>query len=261
MPKILGYVPLMYGAEYLEASLTSMLPWVDKLIIVYVDRGSQGHHTNIPCPETKEQLQDIVRKIDSPKIEWHNCGTFQNENAHRNYILQFSEGYDLIFTLDADEVCEAQDMPAAIEHALNSTKRHISINGFINFWRSFDYVCLDGFRPFRFVNLRNPSGATDESDLCKLRIYHFSTCQSIDTIRFKWNVSGHANELRPGWIDSVYLGWQPSMVDEPRQNLHPVAHDIWNAVRFDKSTLPEVLKNHPNYNRHPGDLAWIDKVC
>jgi len=249
MAKILSYIPLYYGSEYLDACIRSMLPWVDKLIIVYVDKPSQGHFSNVPCPESKEQLQDIVAKIGSPKIEWHNAGPFTGENAHRNYILQFSEGYDLIFTLDADEVVEAEDMPGAIDHALNSPCRHISINGFINFWRSFDYVCLDGFRPFRFINLTRPSGATDESNLCKLRIYHFSTCQSIETIRFKWNVSGHKTELRPGWIDEVYLGWKESMIDEPRQNLHPVAMDIWNAIKFDKSTLPQVLKEHPNYNK------------
>lgn len=256
-PKILGYIPLFYGKEYLHACITSMLPWVDKLIIVYVDKGSQGHATNVPCPETKEELQAIVTNIGSDKIEWHNCINekhptepyFANESEHRNYIHKFSKGYDMIFTLDADEVVEAEDMPAAIEHVMRSTKRHISINGFINFWRSFDYACLDGFRPFRFINLHNASGATDESDLCKLRIYHFSTCQDIRTIRFKWNVSGHASELRPGWIDQVYLGWREDMIDEPRQNLHPVAHDIWNAIRFDKTKLPEVLREHPNYNK------------
>lgn len=243
-PKVLGYVPLMYGAEYLEACIRSMLPWVDKLIVVYVDRGSQGHSTSHQCPEARDQLYNIAQACNEGKMEWHDCGTFQNESAHRRYIEQFAEGYDLIFTLDADEICEPADMPAAIDTAFRSDKRHIGINGFINFWRSFDFVCLDGFRPFRFVNLRNRDG--QETEACKLRIYHFSTCQNIDIVRFKWNVSGHKNELKPGWIDHIYLKWMP---ENQFGDLHPVSYNLWNTVPFDKTTLPDVLKSHPNYNK------------
>lgn len=249
-PKILGYIPLMYGAEYLGACIESMLPWVDKLIIVYVSKGSQGHGTMISCPESRNQLYKIAsdcmlkHAVLPGVMEWHDCGTFHNESEHRRYIEKYADGYDLIFTLDADEVCEAQDMPAAIDVAMKSKARHIGINGFINFWRSFDWVCLDGFRPFRFINLKNASGT--ETELCKLRIYHFSTCQSLDIVRFKWNVSGHKNELKPGWIDNIYLPWSP---ENNFGDLHPVSYNLWNAVAFDKTTLPDVLKNHPNYNK------------
>lgn len=243
-PKILGYIPLMYGAEYLSTCIQSMLPWVDKLLIVYVEKGSQGHGTLTKCHESREQLFELVRGCKSGKIEWHDCGTFHNESEHRNYALHYSYGYDLVFTLDADEVCEDKDMPAAIDVAMKSTARHIGINGFINFWRSFDWVCLDGFRPFRFINLNN-IGGTEVED-CKLRIYHFSTCQAIETIRFKWNVSGHKNELKAGWIDNIYLPWSP---ENNFGDLHPVSYNLWNAAPFDKTTLPDVLKQHPNYNK------------
>lgn len=247
-PKILGYIPLMYGAEYLEACIKSMLPFVDKLIVVYVDRPSQGHATNIPCPESREMLHEIAVKAVSDmkyqsKFEWHDCGTFANESMHRNYILQFSEGYDLIFTLDADEVCEPADMPKAIYEAFNSDKRHIGISGFINFWRSFSWACHDSFIPYRFVNLRNVSGTGQTN----LRIYHFSTCQDIRTIEFKWHVSGHKNELRRDWFE-IYKNWTPQNTHF-NKGLHPVAHNLWESTPFDKNTLPEVLKRHANFNK------------
>ena len=245
-PRILSYIPLMYGAEYLEACIKSMLPFVDKLIIVYVDQPSQGHATNIPCPESRELLHSIAVKAiegNESKFEWHDAGTFPNESAHRNYILQFSEGYDLIFTLDADEVCEPLDMPKAIQEAYNSDKRHIGIAGFINFWRSFSWACHDSFIPYRFINLRNVSG-TSQTDL---RVYHFSTAQDIRTIEFKWNVSGHKDELRKDWFD-IYKHWRPDRNTFPK-GLHPVAHDLWQSTPFDKTTLPDVLKEHVNYGR------------
>lgn len=245
-PKVIGYIPLFYGAEYLEACIKSMIPWVDKLIIVYVDKPSQGHNTSIPCPESRDQLHSIAVKAvtdmeANSKFEWHDAGTFHNESAHRNYILQYSEGYDLIFTLDADEVCEAKDMEYAIENAYNSKARHIGISGFVNFWKSFNWACYDSFLPYRFVNLHNVKGHGQTN----LRIYHFSTCQDLKTIEFKWNVSGHKNELRKDWFD-IYNKWQPGLKFD--KGLHPVAFDLWEAMPFDKESLPEVLKSHPRFN-------------
>jgi hypothetical protein len=62
----------------------------------------------------------------------------------------------------------------------------------------------------------------------------------------KWNISGHAHELRPGWIDEVLYKWTP---ENNFPNLHPVAHGIWNATPYDKNTLPDILKQHPNFNK------------
>lgn len=238
--RVIGYIPLYYGAEYLDACIKSMAPYVEKIIIVYTDKPSQGHATKIECPETEEQLKAIALSA-SDKVEWHK-GNFGFEAQHRDYILKHSEGYDLVFTLDADEIVEPNDIEHALKLAYESDKRHIGFAGFINFWRSFNHACYDGFIPYRIVNLRN-GGGTGQVDC---RVYHFSTAQSIETVRFKWNVSGHKDELRKGWIDNIYLGWTP---ENNLQDLHPVALGLWNAVPFDKNTLPEVLKQHPNFNK------------
>jgi hypothetical protein len=239
--RTIGYIPLMYGAEYLEACIKSMENHVEKILIVYTEKPSQGHATNHPCPETEEDLKKIAYKA-STKIEWHK-GEFGSEAEHRNYILKYSQGYDLVFTLDADEIVNQEDIQHALKLAYESDKRHIGISGFINFWRSFDYACYDSFIPYRIINLKN-SGGLGQVDC---RIYHFSTAQKIETIRFKWNVSGHKDELKRGWIDQVYLRWTP---ENQFNDLHPVSIGLWNATPFDKTTLPEVLKSHPNYNKY-----------
>lgn len=238
--RVIGYIPLMYGAEYLEACIKSMENHVEKILIVYTEKPSQGHATDFICPETEEQLKTIALAA-SEKIEWHK-GQFGCESEHRNYILKYASGYDIVFTLDADEVVDQEDIPRALKLAYESDKRHIGISGFINFWRSFSYACYDGFIPYRIVNLKN-QGGTGQVD-CK--IYHFSTAQKIETIRFKWNVSGHKDELRKNWIDDVYLKWTP---DNQFNDLHPVAFGLWNATPFNKETLPDSLKSHPNYNK------------
>ncbi len=238
--KVLGYIPLHYGAEYLEASISSMINHVDKLMIVYTPNPSQGHGTLKPCPETEDQLKEIALKFD--KVEWHK-GSFGTEGDHRAYVLNFSKGYDLVFTLDADEIVDQNDIPRALKEAYEGDKRHYGIAGFINFWRSFNFACYDGFLPYRIINLHNKQslGQVD----CK--IYHFSTAQKIETVRYKWEVSGHANELKPNWIDSVYLAWTP---ENQFNDLHPVSIGLWNATPFDKNLLPDCLKNHPNFHKH-----------
>ncbi len=238
--RVIGYIPLMYGAEYLEACIKSMSPFVEKIIVVYTDKPSQGHGTHVKCHETEEQLKEIAF-ASSNKIDWHKAN-FHTESEHRNYIMDYANGYDLVFTLDSDEVVEPLDIEQAFENALKSNARYIGINGFINFWRSFNHVCLDGFTPCRIINLRNKSG----QDNVNLRIYHFSTAQNIETVRFKWNVSGHKDELRRNWIDDIYLKWTPS---NQFGDLHPVAFNLWNAVGFDKNTLPYVLMSHVNFEK------------
>lgn len=239
--RVIAYIPLYYGKEYLTEAIKSIEPFVEKILVVYTPQPSQGHGTNIPCPESEIELREISEKA-SLKVEWHR-GIFGYEAQHREYILSHCDGYDLILTVDADEVIEPKDVPSALEKAFNSDKRYIGVSGFINFWRSFNYACYDGFLPHRITNLRNKDG----QDTVNCRIYHFSCAQSEEIIRFKWNVSGHKNEIRPNWIDEVWKKWTP---DNNFGDLHPVARGLWNAVPFDKTQLPNILKQHPNYDKY-----------
>ena len=61
-------------------------------------------------------------------------------------------------------------------------------------------------------------------------------------MRYKYKIFGHASEIRDKWLDETYYG--TTMTD-----LHPVSLNLWNAVEFDKNTLPEFLKEHANFNK------------
>lgn len=241
--RVLAYIPLMYGAEYLSCCIKSMHDFVDKIIVVYTDKPSQGYATNIPCPESEEMLKEIAF-ASSDKIEWHKQN-FATEGEHRNYIYQFSAGYDLVFSLDADEVADPNDIRDAFQQAIESPYRYIGISGFINLWKSFNYACFDSFTPIRITNLHREN--TGVYGVANMRIYHFSTAQNIETIKYKWNISGHKSELRPNWIEDIYGNWTP---ENNYSNLHPVALDLWNATKFDKASMPEILNNHINYGKY-----------
>ena len=145
-PRVIGYIPLLYGKEYLRECILSMLPFVDKLYIFYVSEPSQGHASNIPCPETWFELFEVLNQLkfdldicksgNADKIEWvdSKCGT---EHEHRELILNYSNGYDLILTLDADEVIDGRDIQQALDTAYKGHQRYWGIDGFINFLLNF----------------------------------------------------------------------------------------------------------------------------
>lgn len=240
--KVLGFITIHYGKEYLKESLFSVVSHVDKMVVAYSKYPSHGHGTKRECPDSEEEIYKICHEVLGDKLLWDRVEMHPNEGAHRNVRYKYAQGYDLILTIDADEVYEG--VPAALEYAYTRTERYFGIDGYINFWRSFNYACYDGFRPIRIENLSNHNQVQNHG--CRLTVYHFSTCQSEPVMRYKYKVFGHASEMRANWLDAIYYAWRP---DNDIQDIHPVAFGLWNTVKFDKETLPSYLKEHPNFNK------------
>lgn len=241
-PRIISYCACHYGGEYLDAAIRSIAPFVEKIVILYTPEPSYGHGTLLKCPESEIELYNIASAA-SEKVEWHNI-TAYNEGHHRGLIYKLAEGYDGILAFDADEVFEPEDVQGFIDHCHASPARYFGVDGYINFWKSFNYACYDGFRPIRYINLHNK----EQQDLnAKCRIYHFSTAQRMEIMRYKLAIHGHKDEIRPNWLTHIYEAWVPGMVID--KGLHLVSHDLWNAVPFDKSVMPEILKAHANYDK------------
>lgn len=238
--RVLAYIPLHYGAEYLDAAIRSVAPFVEKIMVLYVKDPSQSHSKGWACPEEEGQLRRIAQAA-SDKVEWHQC-RFNTEGEHRGYVYDYAHGYDLVLAFDGDEVFEPEDLPNALDLAMKTDKRYIGIGGYVNFWKSFNYACYDGFTPIRITNLHNTGG----EGVVPCRVYHFSTAQGEAIVRYKMSVSGHASEIRPDWLEKVYFAWTP---ENNFPDLHPVALGLWNATPFDKEKLPEILKAHPNFNK------------
>lgn len=65
-------------------------------------------------------------------------------------------------------------------------------------------------------------------------------------MRYKYNVFGHASEIKKDWLNNIHYGWNPA---NNFGDLHPVSINLWDAVPFDKNKMPEFLKQHPNFNK------------
>ena len=236
--KVLAYYPLHYGKEYLKESLLSIVNHVDEICILYTDRPSYGHGTSEVCPEAEEELRVIVKDVCGSKYSWVKRN-YAHEGEHRSFIERISDNQDLILAVDADEVWGEIELDNCLKQAYDNKEcKYFGINGYVNFWRSFNYACYDGFAPVRIINRNNTSRM---QQVLNGKIYHFSCAQNLEIIRYKWEIHGHKNELRPDWFDK-YNRFE-------LQDVHPVSIGLWNATPFDKTTLPEILKRHPNYNK------------
>lgn len=242
--KVLGFMTLFYGKEYLKESLLSIKNHVDEVVVAITKTPSHGHSTTAQNPDSIEEMMTIALAALGDKVRFDVCDGYGSESQHRAIRYKYASGYDLILTIDPDEVYEEKELQSSLQYASLMPERYFGLKGYLNFWRNFEHVCTDGFRPIRIENLRNENQLQNIE--CPLTVYHFSTCQSEPIMRYKYKVFGHASEIKHNWLDGVHYAWTP---ENNFGDLHPVSIALWNAVKFDKTTLPESLKNHPNYNK------------
>jgi hypothetical protein len=246
--RVLGELILHYGGEYLDCAIRSAARYCEEIIVLYTSKPSHGHGTNISCPESESDLMNIAYSA-SNKVKWVNVDAGQ-EGVHRGKIFKIAEDgkYDGILVFDADEVFG--DIDEQIEQCWQSTKRNIGFSRYINFWKSFNHACYDSFTPIRFHNLHNRD--CEGWDVVDGTVYHFGCAQRMEIMRYKLLIHGHKSEIRPNWLTDVYERWQPGM--EIPLGLHLVSHNLWpQATDFDKTQLPEILRQHFNY---PKDVIF-----
>jgi glycosyltransferase involved in cell wall biosynthesis len=237
--KVMAYYPVHYGAEYFNASIKSIDEQVDKILILYTPKPSYGHGTEKQCPETEDELKEIAFR-SSDKIEWVTVDA-GNEGNHRSLAFTNASEYDIMLTLDTDEVWEPTSLERCIQEAYDGEAWRRNISGFIHFWKSFNWACQDGFEPARIFNLKRKNNLEVPINGT---IYHFGYAQSKKIMDYKFDIHGHKNELKEGWLENTYYGWEPGKLD-----LHPTC-GVWpEAKLFDKNTLPDILKSHPNFNK------------
>lgn len=243
--KVIGFMTIHYAGDYLKEALLSIEPYVEKMVIAYSATPSHGYRSNNPCPDSRDYIFNTAFSVLGDKLIWDEKITYGNETKHRKQRYLYADGYDICLTIDSDEIYEAKDIESAIEYAYNGIEQYYGIDGYVNFFRSFEYACYDGFRPIRIENLKHNNGLQNLNT--KLRVYHFSTAQREEIMRYKYSIFGHASEIKPNYLEDVFYRWSP---DNNIGDLHPVSIGLWNAVKFDKEQLPDYLKLHKNYSKY-----------
>jgi hypothetical protein len=174
------------------------------------------------------------------RIDWVD-GQWSNESDHINAVQPYTEGYDWLVRLDADEIFPPGMVAEMIAQAEESNHRAYRVP-FCHFWRSFSRVCRDGSHPFRLFRVDGGEGErTLDSKGEKLEVLHFGYAQPSKWIQYKLTVSGHRPEFRPDWYEKRWLA-------NAQADVHPVMYPThWMPTDYDKDKLPDVLKRHPYF--------------
>lgn len=255
MPKIIGFMALHYGADYLRAAIRSVLPYIDEMHIAYSATPSHGFQSGLPCPDTKAQLYALAKSQAGGKLRWHdNDGSWRHEGQQRDSIYTLAPDADIIIVVDSDEIYPQPMIERIIELSLTVTNsippaRYIRLP-FIHFYRHFQHCILhDPAYPIRIIYPRISATygeTTWNPDYVRGYVNHLGYCQRPDIIRYKLSIHGHSNQLRmtpDEYMDTIYL-------DQDRwTDLHPVGSDYWNAEPVNPfDYLPDWMRNHPYAN-------------
>lgn len=240
---------LHYGADYLSYALRSVYNTVDYCHVFYTPTPSHGHQTNSPPIETKEELMAAAFAYDPDnKIKWYDMLGVTQEGRQRDTALQTVQaaGADLVVVTDCDEVWVQSELQTFLVDIWEKGESRNNLVNMVHLWRSFNWACYDNGWPVRIIDLRHDVG-TNYLQSQPGSIFHFGYAVSDRIMRYKWQIHGHKNELRPDWYRNKWQRWPPPDNCHPTNGRNEKGEPFWTPRLFDKLKLPEFMREHPFY--------------
>lgn len=252
MTKIVAYMGLLYGKDYLDAAIRSVIDGVDELHIMYSTRPWQQYdHSTGPCPETRLELFQIAIDRAGKKLRWHD-GVYRHLGHQNDQIYQFAPNADVLLNVDADEIWPEelleQTLRYATAHCHTAEWRTMRIP-FIHFWRSMHQAVLhDPSWPIRVI-LPKRFDKNTQADHVFTETYgyvnHMGYAQRSEIVRYKLDMHMHAPEFKlspAAWFNMVFMD------TERKTDLHLCGNEHWNAEPVNPlDYMPGWMKDHPYY--------------
>jgi hypothetical protein len=247
--KVIGFVALHYGVDYLAYAIESIIDHISELHIAYTSIGSHGHRTSTPCPETRDELYAIASTVAGRKLRWHD-GEWAHEGLQRDSIYQYAPDADVIIVLDSDEIWGAGLAEEAIDITTSGNFKRWRLP-FIHYWRSFSRCVLhDPAYPVRVLCPKKPGYPHEMADECTynpgqdhLVINHMGYAQRPEIVEYKILTHGHRNEWRRDvdWFKDKFMA-------NAQTDVHPVGSKYWDAeVVNPLDYLPDWMASHPYF--------------
>jgi hypothetical protein len=240
--KVIASVCLHYGKCYLNHAIRSIIDDVDSVIVLYSPVGSHGHRTDIPCPDTRDELYQIAYQAAGEKLRWFE-GDWLHEGEQRDSIFEIVPDADCIVVLDSDEIWAPGLLKQAIKETSMWRRREIRVP-MIHYWRSMKQAILhDPALPVRLIYPHVKEGAETFTPFPPLSkqyqsINHMGYALRSELVRYKWLIHGHLNEQRRDvdWFHDIFMN--PLRTTD----LHPVGSDAWSYETVD---VPLFMQDHP----------------
>lgn len=252
--KISAYCALLYGQEWLEWAILSVVDLVDDYHVFYTPHPSHGTQTrkSLPDGEDRETLRDIAKSMGAI---WHDVDQFYHEGHHRDYCRDqlFEHGADLVVWNDADEVWDPDVLSDAMDWAMAYGKDGQHALEYrthaLHFWRGVNWVCRDACMPVRLLR-RDGVG---EAYVPGMGFYHFGYAQSEMLIQYKMTIHGHRSELKRNWFP-VYKDWK-GPEDTPKCGVHPTngcddktGKAFWVPEPYSRYDIKDLIGDHPYFS-------------
>jgi hypothetical protein len=241
MTEIKAITRLHYGADYLEQVIRSTEGFADKHIVVYTPVPTFGHYTHLPNPDTRDQLLDIAQRAAGKRLHW-----IEGRVPEIAVALDAYDNIDILLELDADEVIQPQLVRTILERYEAGLLTHRQYRlPMIHHWRSFSYACRNPGWPGRLYLPKVGGDSIEyfEGGEASGVIHHFGYCRRRADMEYKVQLSVHRPEWRAGWWENKYDAFPNDLAD-----VHPCCVDMWNAEPYDKTQMPEIMRDHPYYN-------------
>lgn len=244
---IVAYTALLYGEDYLASAIRSIIDHVDTYYVFYTPVGSHGHRTDVPCPETEDELYAIAAEAAGNKLRWHR-GIWPYEGAQRDFIHEVAPDADMIIVLDADEIWPDGLAKHIIEIVERRSKQVQSFDDarairvpMKHFWRSFYRAVLrDPAFPVRVIRPKYSGG---EVTYTGASIAHMGYAQRSEIVQYKLLTHGHRGEFRRDcdWFNDVFMA-------NRQTNCHPVGSEYWNPEPVNPlDYMPSWMAEHPYF--------------
>lgn len=243
--KVISYTALHYGSDYLYHAIKSVIDHVDEHYVLYSPVGSHGSRTELPCPDTRQQLYELAVLAAGDKLRWVD-GEWPDEGKQRETIHLVAPDADVILVVDADEIWGEGLMQSVM---ININNPHVTRIRcwrlpIIHYWRSFYRAVLhDPAFPVRVIFPKANDGE-DTPGFRSAVINHMGYAQRPDLTFYKQYTHGHRGEWR--WNDD----WFHSIFMTNRQfDCHPVGSEYWNPEPVNPwDYMPAFMKEHPYAN-------------
>lgn len=274
-PSIAACYSIYNEEEFIEYSIKSVYDAVDHIIICL---GLAPWNAYNPAVREQFQKRDRTEEIvgaltrDDPKYIVRK-GIWDSQVAQRQTALDvcWELGVDYYFLVDGDEVYR----PDHLQVIRDEIEAHPDVGTFFIKcsvpWRSFRYripywgVTWTPWRIFKLTRARkilglpvpyrcavtgpnriNSSGPRYLVPPHKAIFYHLGYARSTERMRLKLAASSQCQRFAPDWFERVWDRWPH---DRTMKNLQPLDPDgLPEAVAYDPSDLPEVLRDHPYWD-------------
>jgi len=251
MIKIGAIVAVNCDEDNIEYCLKGIYDFCDKVVVVYSNTNWMNEKKEDRTIEIIDKFPDPLNKLKIIK------GSFVTQPGQRTVGLEYlrEENYDYVFVVDSDEIYKPENLLNAksfIEQ--NKNIQQFRVN-WCQMWKTLDYIITPKGKLFVIYKIDDkfcftgPSRNTSTPKKTKFEFlpnvdcFHLTCVCSNEYMKEKLGTRTYRNSIVKNWYENIWLKWTFEM-----RNLHPTSPKVYEkAILFDKTILPDFMKNHKFY--------------